>query len=566
MPTNQKRFPLPLSLRLKVLVVDDERIQRMRIAELVRQCACDVLEAASGEAAIAICQQEKVDLVLMDAVMPGINGFDAAASIKERITERWLPIIFLSGLDEKAARESWMDVGDDFLTKPVDAQLLKARLGSMGMALAHDAHTRQMSRELANEQRLARHMMERISFQHQADRFDWIETREAAAADSSGDCVVAEGDNGNFFIFIADAMGHGLSAAITLIPAITVFRAMALKGFAPHRIAREINLKLRGMLPRERFISAAIVQVNRLQQTMAVWNGGLPALALLRSDGSSSSTFESTAPPLGILEDSRFQSESTLAHWNDGDLMLLWTDGFTEAFGDNPTRMRQTFEAQLRSTGSRGFTEALWQAWNAHPSSDDASLVVTRLCPLGAAQPAPVPAPGTTQAQVVARITLVPAQMKNSLGADSVLAAIANLGLEVLSADALVVVIVSELLANAVDHGLLGLDSAMKTRGTEGFNEYYRLRSERLARLQHGQVEVEIRATAQPQTYEIDVKDSGKGFDIRNHTQNALSGMPQSGGGRGLQLLRSLCQRLTYLDGGTRAIATVCLSAPDRKL
>lgn len=560
-----KTNPPTLSLRLKVLVVDDERIQRMRIAELVRQCACDVLEAASGEAAIALAAQQKVDIVLMDALMPGISGFDAAAAIKAQTSDRWLPIIFLSGLDEKTSRESWMDVGDDFLTKPVDAQLLKARLGSMRMAIAHDAHTRQMATELANEQTLARHMMERISFQHQADRFDWIQTREAAAADSSGDCIVAEGDQGNYSVLIADAMGHGLSAAITLIPAITVFRAMALKGFAPHRIAREINLKLRSMLPRERFISAAIVQVNRAQQSILVWNGGLPALMLLRQEGGAPLRFDSSAPPLGILDDGRFQSESSLAHWHDGDVLMMWTDGFTEAFGDDSVQLCQRLESNWQSRSALQLTQALWQDWTSHPSTDDASLVVAQLCAQGRQQ-APLLAPSETQSpQVVARITLVPAQMKSGLGADSVLAAMAHLGLEALSADALVVVIVSELLANAVDHGLLGLDSALKKRGAEGFDEFYRLRSDRLMRLDHGQVDVEIRSTARPRTYDIDVKDTGKGFDIRGHADSAIAAIPESGGGRGLHLMRKLCERLVYLEGGTRAVATVCLSSAERQ-
>lgn len=545
---------------LRVLVVDDERVSRTWVAGLVRRCGYEALQVDSGEAALELFSREQVDIVLMDAVMPGIGGFEAAARIKAGAGARWVPVIFLSGLDERDSRARWIDVGDDFLTKPLDAQLLRARLRSMQMAIAYEQQLRRRTEELMHEQQLAQHMMNRISYQDELDAFDWIETRSEAADISSGDCLVVEEGAEGCHVLVADAMGHGLAAAVTLLPAINVFHAMARKGFEPVQIAREINQKLRSMLPRERFISAAIIQIDRRARQLRVWNGGLPGGCLVTADGELRQRFPSIAPPLGVLDDEQFEASAAASAWEAGDRLLLWTDGFRESFDIDPLAMPAVVAEHFRRSGADGAVASLWAASRAQPTGDDASLIMLRLQPIVAseAQRADRPQEPCLAGEVLARLTLMPAQLRRSPDGESVLRALESLGLAGCGSPRLALIL-SELLANALDHGLLQLDSALKNRGSEGFDAYFRLREERLAALVEGWVDIEIRRGASAHTCVVDVRDSGAGFDVRHESQSGEAQTAAAGGGRGLQLLRHLCLRLEHLEGGTRALATVSL-------
>lgn len=551
---------------LRVLVVDDDSVSRLWVSALVRKRGYQLLQADGGEAALALFGRETVDIVLMDAAMPGLGGFEAAARIKALAADRWVPVIFLSGLEERASRDRWIDVGDDFLHKPVDAQLLTARLNSMSRAILHEQHQRRVAAALAEEQELASHLMDRISGRDQANRLDWLDIRDAAAGAGSGDCLMVEEGADGVYLFVADAMGHGLAAAVTLLPVLSVFQAMARKGFEPHLIAREMNQKLRSVLPRERFIGAVVAHLNRDEGELRLWNGGLPAGYLVGPAGEPRAEFASTSPPLGVLDDEQFDGRSVRYRWQAGDHLLLWTDGFREAFADDTQAMACRVAAHFAEAGASGAAQSLWDAWRAQPTADDATLVLARLQPRpeAAVPPPPPPAAGVAERpDVLARLSLLPAQLRHRLGADAVLEALSRLGLAALGADPRVQLVLTELLANAIDHGLLQLDSALKTRGPDGFDAYHRLRDERLAALAAGSIEIEVRGTGRRTTYEIDVKDSGPGFDHRAEAQIGEAQTTLAGGGRGLYLVRSLCQRLEHLEGGTRTVATLAQTASE---
>jgi anti-sigma regulatory factor (Ser/Thr protein kinase) len=118
--------------------------------------------------------------------------------------------------------------------------------------------------------------------------------------------------------------------------------------------------------------------------------------------------------------------------------------------------------------------------------------------------------------------------------------------------------IVRELVTNAIDHGLLGLDSELKTT-QDGFMEYYRLREARLRSLRGGHITLRIarERTRAPgcDALRIAVADSGPGFDHRKELArtNDPNCLGQGARGRGIGMLRSLCVQLTYHGAGNAA-------------
>lgn len=111
--------------------------------------------------------------------------------------------------------------------------------------------------------------------------------------------------------------------------------------------------------------------------------------------------------------------------------------------------------------------------------------------------------------------------------------------------------IFSELLSNAIDHGVLGLSSALKDQGPQGFERYLRERDKRLARLSRGWVNVvtEYQSTEeQPGLLTITVRDSGRGFDVESIASRPTELTAVHG--RGLTILRHLCQSVKHRGAG----------------
>jgi DNA-binding NarL/FixJ family response regulator len=112
-----------------VLVVDDSPETLGFVTEALKKSGITVLVATSGEAALSVCTRVSPDTILMDAVMPGLDGFETCAQIKASPALRHIPVIFMTGLSETEHIVKALDAGGvDFLTKPIDLDELKARI------------------------------------------------------------------------------------------------------------------------------------------------------------------------------------------------------------------------------------------------------------------------------------------------------------------------------------------------------------------------------------------------------------------------------------------------------
>lgn len=102
-----------------VLVVDDYRDAREMYAESLRAGGCDVLEAATGEAAIDIARTHLPDLIVMDVSLPGIDGWTATRTIKSDAATSGILVITLTGNARADGRDAALEAGcDGFLVKP----------------------------------------------------------------------------------------------------------------------------------------------------------------------------------------------------------------------------------------------------------------------------------------------------------------------------------------------------------------------------------------------------------------------------------------------------------------
>ncbi|WP_315889684.1 response regulator [Allocoleopsis franciscana] len=116
----------------KILVVDDHPSSRMTAVALLSVEGYEVLEAESGPIALKRVVECSPDLILLDVMMPGMDGYEVCRRLKEDEQTRLIPVVFITALNDKRSRIMGIEAGgDDFLSKPFDRLELAARVKSL---------------------------------------------------------------------------------------------------------------------------------------------------------------------------------------------------------------------------------------------------------------------------------------------------------------------------------------------------------------------------------------------------------------------------------------------------
>jgi putative two-component system response regulator len=116
----------------RILIVDDESSARAALELLLRREGFEVRNVSDGESALAECASFRPDLILLDILMPGIDGFEVCRRIKATPETRLTPVVLITGLSDTEDRIKGINAGaDDFLSKPIDINELLARTRSL---------------------------------------------------------------------------------------------------------------------------------------------------------------------------------------------------------------------------------------------------------------------------------------------------------------------------------------------------------------------------------------------------------------------------------------------------
>ena len=132
---------------MKILIVDDEQMIREVLKEYLNFGGYEAMEAADGAEAVQLCQSESFDLILMDIMMPRMDGFSAVKEIRKN---KDLPIIMLSARGEEYDKLRAFELGvDDYVTKPFSPKEVLARVNAV--CKRHSAQTARENKPLRFE-------------------------------------------------------------------------------------------------------------------------------------------------------------------------------------------------------------------------------------------------------------------------------------------------------------------------------------------------------------------------------------------------------------------------------
>lgn len=451
---------------------------------------------------------------------------------------------------------------DDYAVKPVNVDLLWVKICRAVEVRRLQRVSRQQQTELEywvaqeqQEQELAVHVLATLT-QRLQQMPPYIQVKSKPSSSFSGDIFLQqEGLDGSQYILVADAMGHGLAAAISLMPVLEVFQAMSQKSLPLSNLVFELNNKLNRQLPADRFVAAIFMRIDPRNNALEVWNGGMPPLLIIDPVQKIYTKAESKNMALGILDEQQVDVAVERFQCMAGNYVVGFTDGLTDAEFPGFGQLGIENIAQYwlyQADNAFGQVASLIDGL-AHPV-DDISIIAIDFdgCSVLSQNDLMLnenkagelfleyKISGAALAQIDA-----PIKIAHTLSAYGMRQSLNNTLFSVLT----------ELYLNAFEHGVLKLDSKIKQL-EDGFFRYYDLRDKGLSLLGLNDfIIIKVGWNMKDESIHIDIVDSGVGFDYQsvNH-ERATDDFFH---GRGISMIYSLCSEVNFKGSGNEVNAVI---------
>jgi len=539
---------------MRILVVDDDVVIRYLLVYMLEQQGyMDIFEAEDGTVAIELAKRIKPDLVLLDVVMPEMDGYEVATKLKKLAGDIYLPIIFITSLDDEESLARCLEVGgDDFVAKPFDKVILAAKIRAHARTRLLSKKSYEQNKQLSfyqnaieREHKIVEHIFANaLSVNKSFTRY--LDYCLKPATNFNGDLLLAsESPTGGMYFLIGDFTGHGLASAIGALPVSQAFQTMSKKGLSLREMAETINQTLLMLLPNDMFFAAAIVEINNTGKQIDIWNGGMPSLLLQNPSGKIVKRFASRHMSLGILESHEFESEVERYEMQFGDRLIAFSDGVVELENEQHIMLGdEGIEKWLNSQPDinvDGLINKTTEYLGSMQRNDDITLVIFTSQPFKSVKK-------KGDASKVPIKIVIELNAKHIKSTDPVidLVNVVTNQLSLYGIHSVLFTVLSELYNNALEHGVLELDSELK-QTDEGFFEYFTKREEKLLALDVASIVISAEYRPHENALAIRIQDSGKGF--KQGCTPKLENIEKSFG-RGILLVKELCESVEYTNRG----------------
>jgi len=397
-------------LDASLLIVDDNEDNRYTLTRrLNREGYKDLTIATNGREALDKLKARPFDLVLLDIMMPDINGYEVLEQMKAAPTLRDIPVIMISALDEIESVIRCIELGaEDYLNKPFNPTLLRARVGaSLEKKRLRDEVRRNLER-LEQELESARALQLAMLPHHfpicSPARPVAVHAVMQPAREVGGDlydCFYAS--DHAFCFLVGDVSGKGASAAMFMARArslvritVNLWREWRTDEIDPGILAEAVNRELCQNNDDRMFVTMFLGLIDTRTGLVSFVNAGHPPPHLLSASGETRQIEAKPAMPLGVRRQTRFQTR-TLAI-QPGDALFVCSDGVFEALNDAGDlfsierlgRLLREANAAEPPEMIRVIREAVDAFRGSTPRTDDVTALALRWRPLQAAAEQPI--------------------------------------------------------------------------------------------------------------------------------------------------------------------------------
>jgi serine phosphatase RsbU (regulator of sigma subunit) len=555
----------------RILVVDDDEMLNYLFCSFLNSRGMETSTAHSiAEAKYLLQTEDSIELILLDYQLTDGVGMDLLAPTALETYLCQPPVIMISANEEPEFLEQCFAGGvSDYIIKPVNLSLLALKVEALIKSVSMQRLIRQQNEELENfkaeaerEEQVAKFTYEYLLRQN-SNAYEGVEVWLKSFAAFSGDmALVKKSPGGNLYFILADATGHGLSAAITIMPVVTIFNSMVAKGFHIQKIVTEINRKLVSDTPADRFVAAILIEINPFRREFSVWNGGMPPVLWI-NNGDVTHKIDSGHMALGIMDDVMFDANVTTLDLPKEGAIFAFTDGLTEQESDQHIPFSYDRVISIIKQQPENILLELSRQLCSHAGTDDYTDDVS-VCIIHPVQVfedlSDSPLVNVVNHSIgIANnfewgVKLSGQQLNNCE-----IPSLCNHFLQQVGVDQQlcqkIFAVLAEMISNALDHGVLNLPSSIK-EGPDGFAHYFSEREERLTHLTDKDF-VSLSLQWIPESsggrLVLEVEDSGKGYTPAESSYEVSAKYS----GRGTNLIKKLSDSVEIIPPGNKIRAII---------
>jgi phosphoserine phosphatase RsbU/P len=373
----------------RVLIVDDVKANVDVLVQALRN-DYKLSVALDGASALRSVEKNPPDLVLLDIMMPGIDGYEVCRRLRESEQTRDIPVMFLTSLEDVQNKARGFEIGaNDYLTKPFEILEVKARVRSLVRAKAYaDAvrEAREMELSIAREIQMGI-LPSDLSSCTTGTGLD-IHAVLEPAQQVGGDLydILRLGDD-RVVVLLGDVSGKGIPASLFMAVTMTLVRSMARQYEHAEDILRHVSDELVTQNPRKMFVTMGCLVFDLKSRRVTCANAGHNSVVLLRNGEPPRFVFPATGMVAGLFPGNPVSGESL--ELEAQDTLVLFSDGVTEAFSkDEELFGNERLLGQLAEEPGQNACEtvsSILRAVRKHAAgaaqSDDISIVAVRYSP-----------------------------------------------------------------------------------------------------------------------------------------------------------------------------------------
>jgi phosphoserine phosphatase RsbU/P len=350
----------------KILIVDDEPFNVDYLEQELAELAYVTISAANGQEALEKIHTESPDLVLLDIMMPVMDGFAVLTQLKADAHTRDIPVIVISANSDLKSVVRGIELGaEDYLPKPFEPTLLRARIAtSLEKKHLRDLEQRylkSMERELDIARRIQRSILP-YDVPHQAGFEMGAKMAPARAVGGDFYDFIPLG-KGKLGVVVGDVSDKGVPAALYMALTYSLLRAEARRAGSPVRVLQAVNRQLLEMAVTQMYVTVIYGVLDADAGRFDYARAGQPVPLALDHQGQRIPIQMNTGQPLGLLDNPLLDEQSLVL--SPGAIVLLYSDGVTEAADPQENEFgEQHLEhalLALREKPAQSACEHLWQ-------------------------------------------------------------------------------------------------------------------------------------------------------------------------------------------------------------
>ena len=340
----------------RILIVDDNSTNLKVLMQVLEAADYSVLVATSGERALHIAAQASPDLILLDVMMPGMDGYEVCRRLKQDVSTQAIPVIFITAFDQTEGVMAGFDAGGvDYIPKPFRQEEVLARVQThlSLYRLTRELEEKNTALEKKNQQLKEIHeQLEEAQRQLIDDLEEELQTAhdlqmglmptespQISGLHLAGRCLPANHVGGDFFqyfqqegklaICMADVTGHAMEAAVPVMMFSGILKTEMQYDNPLEQLFGNLTRLLYETLERRTFVCFAMGELDPSTHALRLSSCGCPYPIHFQAASERVVELQMDAYPLGVRPNTSYQViEAQLA---PGDRMVFYSDGIIEA-------------------------------------------------------------------------------------------------------------------------------------------------------------------------------------------------------------------------------------------